>query len=467
MVNQDLLDVTTPSGNTGLNSQSSFVSTVDWLDFIVRDIQSGSDVDDFLSTLSTVTNDNLPRPDGPPRFCGETWRHSYRSEGGIQLDYKPPISELYYPASELEDQFAHVRWLNSLLPDPGTVWQAEQLRKLSELGGDYYELYYGGQPVADRGSRSVKIFNNERLATGFQWKKKSREIVAKPGKLRVSISGSSMKRCDISELMTLLAIQRDTYQIECSRLDLALDDMRRQTKREDIDAAVDAGNYAGVIVANPHVPRHLGEIKGWTYYFGSTQSDSMMRIYDKSYESKGENPAIRWELQLRGDKANSAFIKLLLLSEHPPSETAQFIASSVLGEVSFIDRSTGDKNLSRCSILPWFQQLIEATTEPIKLRVKKEATTLQRSINYVAKVARKAFAKMEILVGYEDVYEFVNGLIDEGHCRLTPSDMRELQYVGADELILTPDDRRDWERAAGIARERMIPLADISVLVPG
>lgn len=466
MTNQKLLDVPTPVSNTGLNSQSSFVSTVDWLDFIVRDIQSGSDVDDFLSMLSTVTSDNLPRPDGLPRFCGEMWSRSYRSEGGIQLDYNPPISELYYPASELEDQFAHVRWLNSMLPDPGTRWEKQQLCELNKLGGDYYELHFCGQPVTARGDHPLLVFNSSRGKTWFKWEKKSREVIAKPGKLRVSISGSSMKRCDISALMTWLAIQRDTYQIECTRLDLALDDMRRQTKREDIDAAVNAGNYAGVVVANPHVPRHLGKIKGWTYYFGSTQSDSMMRIYDKFHESKGENPAIRWELQLRRDKANSAFIKLLLLSNGTPSESAQFIASTVLGEVSFVDRSTGDKNLSRCSILPWFQQLIEVTTEPIKLRVKKETTTLQRSINYVAKVARKVFAKMEILVGYEDVCEFVGGLIDEGHCRLTRADKRELQHEGADELILTPDDRRDWARAEGIARERMIPLADISVLVP-
>lgn len=467
MVSQNLMSELTASGNTLSNSHLGFSTTVDWLDLMVRDIRGVNELADFLQCLSIVLNDELFIPNGNGRFLGHSWMHSDRTDGGITLDYIPPVTELYYPVNDHPDMREFRDALERVLPLPGTCVSPEQLKNLAALGNGYFELYYGQQPVSARLHRPLLVSKSSPLITGFEWRKISTPVIVRAGKMRISISGTSMARADLPALFTFLAIQQDTFKIEASRCDLALDDRDRFTKREYLIAAVDAGNYSGADTALPFEPRNRGKIEGWSYYFGSRTSDSMLRIYDKLYESKGENKSIRWELQLRRKLADEAFQKLLLFSDGKPKDMAKFIAATVLGKISFIDRSTGDKNLERCSILPWFQQLIERTTLPIKLRVPREKTTLQKSINHVDKSASKTLGKFAKKMGIAAVASWAVAMANAGMSRLTPSDMRELEYVQSEELIYQPEDIRDWRESERKAMFLAVNQPDTPVPISG
>ena len=49
------------------------------------------------------------------------------------------------------------------------------------------------------------------------------------------------------------------------------------------------------------------QTRGATFYCGARGGDRYLRIYDKNYESNGEIDSVRYEMQLRGERANAIF----------------------------------------------------------------------------------------------------------------------------------------------------------------
>lgn len=114
---------------------------------------------------------------------------------------------------------------------------------------------------------------------------------------------------------------------------------------------------------------------GHTVYFGSTQSDIRMRIYDKQLEqnkglSVGDGKYInekwtRWELQLRGERADS--IAKLLSNNSPLGE----VTIGVLANYFRIIR-LDDSNKSRCSLESSWECFINDVRK-LKITVKTSA----------------------------------------------------------------------------------------------
>lgn len=98
---------------------------------------------------------------------------------------------------------------------------------------------------------------------------------------------------------------------------------------------------------------------GDTFYAGrrgSLGSGRYLRVYDKSVESKGEIDAIRWEIEFSDEPANQAARHLAACNSD--ASYLQRLADLVASSVDFIDRGKGDKNLSRCPRLPWWDALL-------------------------------------------------------------------------------------------------------------
>lgn len=86
------------------------------------------------------------------------------------------------------------------------------------------------------------------------------------------------------------------------------------------------------------------ECEGETLYIGSTKSAVFIRVYDKGLEQKNEMDWVRWELQLRDEKANAYADELIR------SECVSTVAIGVIsGMIRFIELD--NSNRSRCSIL--------------------------------------------------------------------------------------------------------------------
>ena len=107
-----------------------------------------------------------------------------------------------------------------------------------------------------------------------------------------------------------------------TRIDVALDDREASVAVETVRPAVEAGQVVSrskqfkVIQASNH---REGVRTGETLYFGSRESQSMLRVYDKRLElqAKGRDDAglygVRWELEFKQDRAQACAKALLTL----------------------------------------------------------------------------------------------------------------------------------------------------------
>jgi hypothetical protein len=135
--------------------------------------------------------------------------------------------------------------------------------------------------------------------------------------------------------------------------------------------------------------RSKGPRGGDTWYLGGKSGEAQLRVYDKARESQGEVDAIRWELQLRGDRAKDAVVALVVAAEQlaacSPGMTAGVALAEVMGDqwaaqlvrfVDFRDRSR-DLNVSRCPRLGWFVALVLNAGRARPVVVKPELTVKQ------------------------------------------------------------------------------------------
>jgi hypothetical protein len=453
---EKLIDLRTPSGNTGFNSQNGYESGIDWLDLMVRSLTDRNDAVEFLSLFSKLIDDDLQLPDGPGRFCGERWKYSGTSAGGVVIDYAPPLAEPFYPCEQFPDWKIRQRRWQSLLPRSDQPFSQAYVDTLpTETDDGFYLDIPSKKSCSLSGVMFHDVLNNDPKNYGYSYQKRESKRIIKAGKMRISLPGRALQRIELRPLLDFLNVMKDSYKIECTRLDGMLDDKCRTTKREDLFEAISLGNYAGVETATPYEPRKAGVVTGFTHYFGSNKSDGMLRVYDKKYESKGENLSIRWELQLRRGKAQSAFETILAFAAKSPDYIATYIASIVVGHVSFIDRSTGDKNLSRCSLLPWYADFIKATVQPIKLSAAKKTTTIQKKVMFFGKQCPKSLAMMAATFGLPKLLGFVGDLVSEGISKLTAQDRFVIADTDVDLLAIDRDDRRNYEQAM---KMRLAPM---------
>ena len=126
-----------------------------------------------------------------------------------------------------------------------------------------------------------------------------------------------------------------------------------------------------------------GEITGHTLYLGSRSSDIMLRIYDKRLEQRNKNPDallldklwVRWELELKDERANAALDALLLRKS-----LGDVIVEVLNNYVRII--KLDNLNRSRCSTEPLWLQFVH-TINKLKLYVPDSNKTLEDKRNWI------------------------------------------------------------------------------------
>lgn len=171
-----------------------------------------------------------------------------------------------------------------------------------------------------------------------------------------------------------------------ARMDIAVDDC------EDVHFTVDdVQGYldAGLVVSKfrtytNNISRKVssGEMTGGTIYFGSGQSDVRLRIYDKQLEYNTKHPDdpvdapwVRWEFQLRNERAMMAANLMMMGS------SLGEVASGILNNyIRFIIND--DSNRSRCSIDPKWVEFV-GSVRKLSLTVKSAPKTLEDKKNWI------------------------------------------------------------------------------------
>lgn len=138
----------------------------------------------------------------------------------------------------------------------------------------------------------------------------------------------------------------NTLYSECAnftRIDVAYDDYNGVLPLEKIDKALNEGKYT-TTVKNININKSLNG-DGYTAYIGSRSSLALHRIYDKAAEQRVKDIIphwIRWEIQLRDDKANEFVKHICKIPRKIENEYFGIIAKTIIFPHKWYDEFIGN-----------------------------------------------------------------------------------------------------------------------------
>lgn len=212
-----------------------------------------------------------------------------------------------------------------------------------------------------------------------------------------------------------------------TRLDLAVDDFGANFfSVEDVREYIDRQEVVSKFRSFRDVYESTLENKstGHTLYLGSRQSEIMLRIYDKQLEQnkkaatpeeKQSEPWVRWELELKNERANVA---VELLVNH--KELGEVIMSILNNYVRLI--VPDDCNRSRCSSLPLWEKFVGAVGQ-LRLFVEQKKKSLDESRKWLVHQCLPTIAGIIIADG--GTYDFITQHFENAVSRMS-SHLRQL-----------------------------------------
>jgi len=275
------------------------------------------------------------------------------------------------------------------------------------LGGEWFET-----PTGFRGYPTCWLTNQGRHGVG----KLGTGAPRSPKEVHVDLSGGIVSTWEEAKIRSVLAwvFTRGGHM---TRMDVALDDRAGLVSIAQIKHAVDAGQavtrsqkfqvLAGSSLRN-------GASTGDTLYFGSRESQTMLRVYDKrlALEQKGRVEAkdygVRWELELKQDRAQACAKALLTL---PPEDWREFLVGVLRSYVDFRETSRDDEPWEkyRASLLPWWEALTEGFKR-CRLVVEKVPQTLDEVCQWLS----QSISAMLALAYFHRGEQFIQQLIYAG-----------------------------------------------------
>jgi len=243
----------------------------------------------------------------------------------------------------------------------------------------------------------------------------------KPGQLYCYLGGAVLGAATHKAAQDTLACLSAMYGGECKRFDVALDDYAKKIPLDQVEADIRAANVSGVRSFTVTESGRIGEsATGKTIALGSPQSDKRLVIYDKSVESGGEIDAIRMEVRFRDKKADLAFKGWIDFDAGAVDLAApQYLAALVTGAVKFCDRSQGDKNIDRCPMLSWWQELVDRAAQGIKVAAPRVVKTLEKAMAYVDHQVGPTLAMLRLALG-ETFGPMIEAVVNDSIERLRP-----------------------------------------------
>jgi phage replication initiation protein len=260
-----------------------------------------------------------------------------------------------------------IDWLAFTLPESS----AQEVIRV--LGGDWVRGKAGfrGYPVSwitAEGTRGVG-----KLGTGAP-----RSVLEVHGDLSAGIV-STWPTEKVREVLRWILAHKG----HVTRLDCALDDRQSQVPVRVIREAVERGQCITraerfQIIQSQAI--HEGTPSGDTLYFGSPQSQTMLRVYDKRLELQAkqregwQDHGVRWELEFKQDRAQACAIHLAGLDE---AFWCELVVGFLRSYVDFRDttREADDQDRARALLLDWWKSLTDGFGKG-RLVVEKDEQTL-------------------------------------------------------------------------------------------
>lgn len=252
--------------------------------------------------------------------------------------------------------------------------------------------------------------------------------------LKIAMSGKVLAHVDQAKLAEWLVSRAALNELDCTRIDLALDDRDKFVELREIIEAKALGNFFNASYSSYIESGNRGKPSGVTVYFGSPSSSKRLRVYDKTIESGGRILGNRWEAEFRKKAARETLYQWLENIDDGIQKAARWAQNIVMGVIDFRDRSCGDANRSRCPQLNWYKRLIRKLhANPARIRVAAVIQTVQRSIDWITAAVTPSLASIKAVLG-EDFQPFIDNAINAGGERLSNIRRKIIERANIDEL---------------------------------
>jgi len=210
-----------------------------------------------------------------------------------------------------------------------------------------------------------------------------------PREVHIDLSGSIVSTWASDKVRRVLKWIKEK-QGHITRIDCALDDRSMLVPLATIRDAVQKGQCVTRAKSMQVIESgliHDSAKTGETLYFGSPRSQTLLRIYDKRLElqatQREEWPdyGIRWELELKKERANLCAACLVMIEE---PDWREFVVGLLRSYVDFRDTTRDEEEdlRYRAPVLPWYAELTEGFRKG-RLVVEKEEPSLPKVKSWI------------------------------------------------------------------------------------
>lgn len=322
--------------------------------------------------------------------------------------------------------------------------------QLSKDGGLYSLKEIGTKDIGDNQMETTYTISS---VCGFQGKATINNV--KGGKFYFSLTGIWWEEFNLIDQWRWCNYFNSSG-CRVTRIDLAVDDYTGKViPFYQMREATEKGNYCRFKSHKTYRSRSdYGNEYLETDYYGSRQSESMVRCYQKQIEDK---KIIRFEGELKRKKAENAMSCIVALERdraaYMKAETdqereeidnqfkkdlSQIMAGIAVGCIDFRDRTKGgdrkEKNLDRCERLPFWEKFLNDIKAWIRVPGTQVVRTVEKTIRWVKRQVSGTLEAIKQGIGCRQYYEWMMEMMTE-----KGENLSKYQELLADTLKVNPD----------------------------
>lgn len=289
---------------------------------------------------------------------------------------------------------------------------------LSQTMGDRYQLTEGQHMMS--GSQSFFGMNQAYFTRGGLAIYSLAHERGTSAKMRVTLPAKEISHLSLVVQWAMMHHLVIEWEAVFTRADLALDDYCWKLPLDKLIQALDVGNFSGFQDESFVCKRRPKSYEGFTQYLGSKKSGKFTRVYDKDHESKGEVSSLRIETVFKHGYVKSLLSSdVFVIIDCDDESILSYCLNAVLGQVDFVDREFGDKNLGRCPRLSWWQEYMDhVKSEPVRVTAQRVRSNIFDSIRWISRQVAPTLAGVRKLLGREMFADFLDYLVGEAQSRI-------------------------------------------------